>query len=358
MKNATFIHPFPKMDMEKEWKRWNQFLETMNGNDSEEWITPKEVVWKKNKSTLYYYAAKDKKYETPILIVYSLVNKPFILDFAPGASCVEGLTNLGYDVYLLDWGEPGYEDRDTNLSDYVVDYLDKAVKRVLHHSNAEDITLFGYCLGGTLAAMYTAITDEPIKNLIVATIPVDFSVMAGPKKWAEGLKNGDLNISRLVDVYGNIPASFMKSMFRAVTSPVYYTPYVSLLNRAYDKKYVDKWARMNKWTSGHVAFAGAAFKQMMEDFTKDNKLIKGELNIRGKQVDLKNIKANVFAIASKRDQIVPIEQTEPFINLVSSEDKTYKVVDAGHVSLAYSKGFPEMLDEWLKTRSNELAAVN
>ena len=69
MENATFINPFPAMDMEKEWKRWNQFLETMNENESEEWITPKEVVWKKNKSTLYYYAAKDKKYETPILIV-------------------------------------------------------------------------------------------------------------------------------------------------------------------------------------------------------------------------------------------------------------------------------------------------
>ena len=73
---------------------------------------------------------------------------------------------------------------------------------------------------------------------------------------------------------------------------------------------------------------------------------------------LKNITSNVFAIASKRDQIVPIEQTEPFIDLVSSEDKTYKVVDAGHVSLAFSKGFPEMLDEWLRTRSNDLVAAH
>lgn len=348
----------PSYDFEKEMKRWNRFLNIVNEPEPTVDHTPRQAVWKKNKATLWHYPAAQKKYDVPLFFVYSLFNRPYILDLAPGSSVIEGLVNAGYDVYLLDWGIPGYEDKDINIEDYVVDYIKKAVQRTLRHSGADEVSIVGYCLGGTLAAMYTAIAEEPIKNLVVATVPIDFSVAAVPDKWAEGLKNGSFNVDRLIDVYGLIPPKYVEAMFRAVSAPVYYSPYVSLLTRANDNRFVEKWRRMDKWTKDHVPFTGEAFRQLNNDLFKDNKLVKGEFTIHGKKANLGNIKSNLLIVTSTNDHLVPEEQSLPMMDLVSSEDKTYQIVDAGHVSLAITGKFAGILDKWLCDRSMLKQKVN
>ena len=262
--------------------------------------TPRKEIWRKNKSVLWYYPAKQKKYEIPLFFVYSLFNKPYILDIAPKVSVIEGLTNRGYDVYLLDWGSPGDEDKNMGLDTYIDKYLRPAVKRAIRHSEADEITLIGYCLGGTIAAIYAAVAEEPIKNLIVATVPIDFTQSVGPDKWAEALKNGDINFDRFIHAYGNIPSKYVEGMFRAISSPIYFTNYTMLLNRANDPRYVDKWRRMNKWTIDQVPIAGEAYRQLVQDLAKENKLIKGELVIGNKKVDLKNIKANLYVVSGNK----------------------------------------------------------
>lgn len=348
----------PSYDFEKEMKRWNRFLNIVNEPEPTVDHTPRQAVWKKNKATLWHYPAAQKKYDVPLFFVYSLFNRPYILDLAPGSSVIEGLVNAGYDVYLLDWGIPGYEDKNINIEDYVVDYIKKAVQRTLRHSGADEVSIVGYCLGGTLAAMYTAIAEEPIKNLVVATVPIDFSVAAIPDKWAEGLKNGSSNVDRLIDVYGLIPPKYVEAMFRAVSAPVYYSPYVSLLTRANDNRFVEKWRRMDKWTKDHVPFTGEAFRQLNNDLFKDNKLVKGEFTIHGKKANLGNIKSNLLIVTSTNDHLVPEEQSLPMMDLVSSEDKTYQIVDAGHVSLAITGKFAGILDKWLCDRSMLKQKVN
>jgi class III poly(R)-hydroxyalkanoic acid synthase PhaC subunit len=348
-----FIPPL-ELDYEKEMKRWKRLFQVLNEPEPKIGHTPRTEVWRKNKSVLWHYPAAQKKYRIPLFFVYSLFNKPYILDFAPKASVIEGLTNHGYDVYLLDWGTPGYEDKNIGIDTYIEKYLRTAVKRAIRHSGAEEITIVGYCLGGTIASIYASIAEEPIKNLIVATVPIDFTEFAGPDKWMEGFRNGDINVDRLIDVYGNVPSTYVEAMFRAVCAPIYFSNYTTLLNRAHDARYVDKWRRMNKWTTDQVPFAGEAFRQLANDFFKENKLIKQELMIGHKPVDLRNIKSNLLVISSSNDNLVPESQSLPIMDLVSSEDKTYKLVEAGHVSLALTGLFAQVVDEWASTRSNLL----
>ena len=74
--------------------------------------TPKATVWTKNKAKLYRYEPeKPKKYRVPILIVYALINRPYVLDLMPGNSFIEYLVGEGFDVYMIDWGIPGDEDK-------------------------------------------------------------------------------------------------------------------------------------------------------------------------------------------------------------------------------------------------------
>jgi poly(3-hydroxyalkanoate) synthetase len=101
---------FPILDLEKETKRWNQLYKIMTEPKPEIIPTPRQAVWKKNKATLWYHPAKKKRHAIPVFLVYSLLNKVYILDIGEGSSVVGGLTERGYDVYLLDWGSPGLED--------------------------------------------------------------------------------------------------------------------------------------------------------------------------------------------------------------------------------------------------------
>lgn len=344
----------PDFDCEEEMQRWNQVFKILNEPEPTIGHTPKNSVWKKNKSELWHYPAKEKKYKIPLLFVYSLFNKPYILDIAPKASVIESLTNRGYEVYLLDWGSPGYEDKIIGLDRYIQDYLSPAVKRVIRHSGAEEITLVGYCLGGTIASIYTSITEEPIKNLIVAAVPIDFETFIGPEKWAEGLRKGIIDIDRFVDVYGIVPPAFVEGMFRAISAPFYFSHYTTLLNRAYDPQYVDKWRLMNKWTTDQVPIAGEAFRQLFVDLFKENKLVKGELMVGNKKASLGNIKANLFVVSSANDHLILESQSLPIMDLVSSKDKTYKLVEAGHVSLALTGLFAPIIDEWASSRSNPI----
>lgn len=337
--------------LEKEMNRFNKFFDILNEPEPTVAQTPKQVVWKKNKATLFYYPAVEKKYDIPIFIVYSLFNRAYLLDLAPGLSAIEGLVNRGYDVYLLDWGIAGPEDQDINLESYIEDYIQKGVQRALRHSGAESISLIGYCLGGTLASLYTAIADEPVKNLIAATSPFDFEPVTMPEKWAEGFKKGSFNLDRLLDVNDLILPEYIDLFFRGIGSPIYISPYTSLYARADDQRFVEKWRRVNKWTKEHVPFTREAFRQFNNDLVKENKVIKGEFTVRGKKAELGKVKANFLAIASKNDNLVIEDQILPVMELISSKDKTYELIEAGHASYALNGQFAEVVDNWLCERS-------
>jgi class III poly(R)-hydroxyalkanoic acid synthase PhaC subunit len=353
---ASGTNFIPLLDFEKESTRWKQVYKVMTEPKPEIVNTPREIVWKKNKTTLWYHPAKEKKYQIPLFFVYSLLNKPYILDIGKGSSVIGNLTELGYDVYLLDWGSPGYEDRNISLDSYIIDYLENAVKRAIRHSGAKEISMVGYCLGGTLAAIFTSMTKLPIKNLVLVAVPIDFSMGIVPDKWLKGLQKGLISFDRLSEIYGVIPSEIMYGMFRGL-SPVSVSPYMNLVTRAHDTDYVEKWRRMDKWTKDSASFAGASFKQLFNDMYKDNKLIKGNLIIAGQNVELKNIKCPFFVLSTSRDTLVLEAQSLPVMDMVSSEDKTYQVVEAGHVSLALTGHFSIFADQWLSSRSQEVQEV-
>ncbi|MCM2534282.1 hypothetical protein NDK43_20415 [Neobacillus pocheonensis] len=165
------------------------------------------------------------------------------------------------------------------------------------------------------------------------------------------LKNGSFNLDRFIDVYGLIPTWFNEGVFRAINAPISYSPYVNLIKNADNKRFVEKWHLMDSWLQDQVPFTGGVFRQLVNDFIKENKLMKGSFTVHGKKVDLENITANLLVISSKNDNLVLEEQSRPMMDLVSSEDKTFLVVEAGHTSLAFSGKMGTLADQWLCSRS-------
>ncbi|WEG16890.1 alpha/beta fold hydrolase [Alkalihalophilus pseudofirmus] len=315
--------------------------------------TSRVAVWKKNKATLWYYPAKKKTYRVPLFLVYSLLNKAYILDLAPGMSMVEAFTKQGYDVYLLDFGVPGYEDGHLTLDDYVLKYIKQAVKRALAHSRAEEMSVIGYCLGGTLALMYTALSTEPIRNLILFAPPLDFDKPPFLEKWAEALKKEEISFDEVIDQYGLIPAKLVEIAMRTMTKPFTFTNTWSPAFQSHAKR-SKKAELVSKWVKEHIPFSGAALKQLMNELGKKNKLILNELYLGGEHVNLRNVTADLLVVSTTDDLIVPEHLTKPLMKMIGSEDRTYKRVKGGHISLALSGEIPDFLESWLEERSDRI----
>lgn len=343
-------HDKYKLELE-EAKRWKGFLSQWDDQKPKVGQTPKEAIWRKNKATLWFYPSPNKQYKTPLYLIYSLINEPYILDLGPNMSMIEAFGKEGYEVYLIDFGIPGYEDKDMTLDDYFTSYIQPGAKRALSHSKAQALTVMGFCLGGTLAAIYAAIADEPIKNLVLLTTPVDFSNVPVLDKWAEALKDGSLDLEPAIDALGLIPASAIWAGMRLVTSPIYISPQASLLQKSYDDNFVERWRRFNMWAEGHIPLPGATLKQLINDLGKENKLINNKLKINNKHASLKNIKANLLSISTTYDRLVPEEQIKPIMKHVSSKDKTHLSIEGGHASIALTGKIPDYLSSWLKERS-------
>src|SRR3712207_1680041 len=112
---------------------------------------------------------------------------------------------------------------------------------------------------------------------------------------------------------------------------------------------------VSKWVDDGVPFPGEAFRRWIRDFYQQNKLARGELELRGRRVELSNITCPVLNIAGEKDFICPVFQARPTLDLVGSEDKALLILDAGHVGLmagpvARGSLWPR-IGTWLEPRS-------
>jgi polyhydroxyalkanoate synthase subunit PhaC len=320
--------------------------------------TPHEVIWRKNKAALYRYTrSAPATHRTPVFLMLPLINRAYILDLRPGASFVEYLLDRGFDVFMLDWGVPGDEDRTLDLDTLLVRYARRALTRArLAAGNPPSLTLLGYCIGGTLATCYTALFGDapvPIKNLVLFTTPIDFSDAGQFGTWTAP---DAFPVDLLTETYPTVPG-FLLDIGSKMLSPLPTTigTYVRLYERLADATFdVAGWQAMYRWVNDGVPFAGAAYRQWIKDFYQQNKLARGALMMDGRQVCLGEIRCPVLNVAASADAIAPRSTTSAITRLVGSSDTEELVLNGGHVgtvvgSTARATLWPQVVD-WLERR--------
>lgn len=325
-------------EAEKNTLRYQKMMDLLlKTPEPEVGLTPKEVIWTKNKAKLYHFlSSEEKKHPIPIMITYALINRPYILDLSPGNSLVEYLLQNGFDVYMIDWGIPGPEDKNLKFDDYILDYMPKALKKVLQKANSSQVNLLGYCMGGTMTAMFAALQEkEVINKMVLLASPIEFSQAGLYTAW---LDKKNCNVDLMVDTMGNIPADmidFGNKMLKPITN--FISSRTNLWDRSWDERFLQNWRSMDKWLNDGTPFPGEAFRQWIKDFYQDNKLIKKQLYLRDTLVDLSSITCPVLNITGERDHIVPINQSNNLEQYINSAQYKYYQINAGHVSLAVGK---------------------
>jgi len=313
---------------------------------------PKTLVYEEDKLKLYRYSrAGDSTCQTPVLIVYALVNRQYMLDLQPDRSMIRNLLNLGLDVFIIDWGYPTKADMYLGLDDYINGYIDNCVDAVKAAAHSDQVNLMGICQGGTFSAIYSALNPEKVKNLVTLVAPIDFSTNEGLLfNWSK-----HLNIDALVDSYRIIPGDFLNSGFLMLMPfSLNIRKYVDMLDVMEDKEKLLNFLRMEKWIFDSPGQAGACLRQFIKDCYQDNKLVKGELEIGGQRVDLGNITMPLLNIYASADHLVPPAATKPLNDLVGTQDKTLYEFKGGHIGVFVgSKSQKELapaIAKWLHER--------
>jgi polyhydroxyalkanoate synthase subunit PhaC len=316
-------------------------------------VTPKETIHASGTLKLHHYKPlAESVYRVPVLIVTSLVNQPYILDLVPGQSMVEFLLRQGFDVYLIEWGRPRREHSGLTLEDHVLRLLPECVEAVAKDSGEKELSIIGYCVGGLLSVLYAALHPKaPLKNLVCMAAPVNGDGLVSLKAWmGEGFDE-----EALIEQFGNVPADWVQNTLRALRPFGKLAGAANLLNNLDRDDTVRSNLRMGKWESDNIPFPGGVFRQMVNDFLRANKLVKGEWVLGGQRVNLAQIKQPLLHLLAQDDHITPYASACDLIKLAGSRDKTEHIVKGGHVGLVAGRGAETRmwpaLDAWLAPRS-------
>jgi len=326
----------------------------MSGTDERSGCSQRELVWRSGKLSLYRYASIARPNgSAPLLIVYALVNRPYMMDLQPERSLIRGLLALGLDVYLIDWGYQDGADRFMSLADYIDEALPGCVGQILKQHQIPALNLLGVCQGGVLALCYTALHGAQVRNLVTMVTPVDFHTPADLlSKWVRGI-----DVAAFVGE-GNVPGDVLNQLFLALSpfrlTQQKYVHFFSERAATPDPKRLEDFLRVEQWIFDSPDQAGAAFREFVTWLYQENRLVSGRLEIAGKRIELQALTVPILNLIGRRDHLVPPQASAALQRLVGSRDYTALEFDLGHIGMYISaraqREVPSAIAKWLAGR--------
>ncbi len=317
-------------------------------------VTPREEVYSEDKLKLFRYQPSIGvvQNKTPLIIVYALVNRPYMTDIQENRSTIKGLLDAGQDVYLIDWGYPDRADKYLTLDDYINGYIDRCVDVVRERHGIDKVNILGICQGGVFSLCYSTLHQDKVKNLVTMVTPVDCKTPDNMlSHWVQ-----QMDIDGLVDAMGNLPGEMLNWTFLNLKPfQLMGQKYVSMVDIISDEKNVKNFMRMEKWIFDSPDQAGEAFRQFIKDIFQQNKLVEGGLKIGEHPVDLQKLEIPVLNIYAEQDHLVPPDASKAMKKLIGSKDYTELSFPGGHIGIYVSgkaqKTVTPAIAEWISERS-------
>ena len=319
--------------------------------------TPHEVVTENRAFRLLRFRRQTPAtHKQPVLFCYALVNRAYILDLQAEKSLVRQYLDRGFEVYLLDWVPPTAPDRSLTLERYVCDLLGGAVSSVLaRHPAASRLHILGYCMGGTLSVMFTALRPELVSTLTLLAAPIDFA--AGDSllvRWADARH---FDADSFIETHGNCPAWFLQTCFLAM-NPVQtlFEKNAALYEQMTDLRKVSNHFALEHWVNDNVPIAGELFREFVKRMYQHNELVRGNFLLGDRTIDLRRVTCPLLLLTATHDHLVPPGSTTNLVAHVGSSDVAVKQIGAGHVGLVVGasaqRDFWPAATQWLADRSS------
>lgn len=312
--------------------------------------TPHVVVHRQDKLAVRYYAPDVDQGLAPVVVVPSLINRASICDLEPDRSLVGGLARAGHPVYLVDWGIPGPENAEATVEDVVLRLLHRSIFRICHHAGRPAVNLLGYCQGGTLSAVYTALRPERVASLACLATPIDFRHGGRFADFANASK-----AESVIGPDGLVDLDVMATAFKLLDPMGHWKKYIALEAASRDPRRLARTLARERWLEENVALPGRFAVEFVKATYHDNLLVTGSWTIGDETVDLGAIRCPILVTPCTRDFIAPPAACEPLAELVGSQDVTLEPLEAGHIGCVVGgfgpKVFYPLLDRWFRART-------
>jgi polyhydroxyalkanoate synthase len=296
--------------------------------------TPGAVVFRNRVLELIHYAPmRDQVRGTPIVIVTPCINKFYVLDLAPHKSLVRHLLERGFDVYITSWKNPGADMRDTDFEDYVVEGVHEALRVARELSSSDKVHAVGYCIGGTLLAVYMAWASRriareevPVAHWTLLCSLVDFQ---SPGDIEVFIDEG--SVAWLVDsmrTRGYLDGADMATTFRLLRSNSLIWHYA-----------VHGWlygeppppSDVLYWNMDCTRMPARMHEFYLRELYLKNGLVKpNTLSVRDVPIDLATIHVPLYQVGAEDDHITPWRQTFRINGHVTGE-KRFVLTSSGHI---------------------------
>ena len=322
----------------------------------------KKLLYQEKYLSLYHYLPKNENvYSIPVVLVPPLMVSTDIFDLVAEHSLANTLIENGFNVYLVDFGQPDQNDAHLKIDDYVLNFLYRAVHMSKKHSNAEHMTLLGYCLGGTFSTIYASVSIDiknDIKNVINIAGPVDLKHLSFLNLLFKPFKKEWFG---LADKFGGLPKELLTFIFKIADPVSYLRRPFQLVNKAWDRDFLIKHQALSGFFNNFQNLPATTFKQCFE-IISSNDLVLGKLKLLDQNINLSNLQANYLAFGGSKDTFIPPDSVRAVQKHISSRDFQYMEFPFGHLSIMGSERAKntvwKMCVDWLKTRSGELVNSN
>jgi polyhydroxyalkanoate synthase len=164
-----------------------------------------------------------------------------------------------------------------------------------------------------------------------------------------------VDVDLMVEALGNIPGDFLNLEFLMLKpAQLGYQKYLDVPAIMGNEDKLVNFMRMEKWIFDSPDQAGETYRQFMKDFYQGNKLIKNQVIIGNKQVNLSNVTMPVLNLYADKDHLVPPVSSLALEKYISSEDYTAKGFPVGHIGMYVSgkvqHDLPPIIADWVKAR--------
>jgi polyhydroxyalkanoate synthase len=308
--------------------------------------TPATVVYRENKLRLLRLLddSGSPRAGPPVLFIPAPVSRYFIVDLMPGRSFAGHIAEAGYDVYIADFGEPSKEDRFCDLAYYVDGLIRRCVRTISIMREDQKVNLVGYCLGGTLSLLYTALYPETVARLALLTTMVDGDHEGGISWIAHrmGLAGEAYDEPRLV------PAVEVKSWFEMLSPGSNSTlgRVMDLWNRLDDSPERLRDVRtMASWVDDVLPAPGRLLAELYRQFGPgNNQLMTGHTMVGTREADLSRITMPVLSVSAAKDTIAPADAVDAISRIVPQAEVLR--LPGGHVGIVAGRA---ALTLWKRT---------
>lgn len=294
-----------------------------------------DIVWQCGTTRLLDYAP----YSTgPVLfVVPSLVNRFEILDIDPAHSFLRFLVSIGVRPLVIDWQEPGDEEKTFALDDYMTKRLVPALAHAVQINKGRPCHLLGYCMGGLMALALSLMQPDRITTLTLMATPWDFAPKGVGGVPAASTMMGQMFLEQArkwedhLEKVGHLPAELLQSVFTSFQSQQVLHKFMRFSSALPGASDMRRFVLTEDWLNDGVPLALAVMRECLHDWYEKNLTASLQWSVAGQIVDPRKVTVPVYLMVPKKDKIVPPESALPLVALIP--DATLLEPDMGHIGL-------------------------